>query len=142
MNVPAQMVTRNPSTLAQRTSTTFPTRRDVAGTVVATLVVLAYFANVQDWWYLGSGRWAAVTMVAIGALGCRLGARLEREKLTSISIVLLGLFGLVTLVLGVIAIVTTAQWSLAALAIAVVALWVGTTLRHATTPPPRPAGWR
>ena len=51
----------------------FLTRRDLAGTIVAALVVLVYAANVQGWWYLGSNRWAAVTMLAIGAIGCPLG---------------------------------------------------------------------
>jgi hypothetical protein len=115
----------------------FVTRRDLAGTAVAALVVLVYAANVQDWWYLESNRWAAVTMVAIGALGCPLGARLVGEKLTSPVVVLLGLCGVAALVLAVVAIVTAAQWALLALAIVVVALWAGTTLRHAVTPPPR-----
>ncbi|HXV57160.1 MAG TPA: hypothetical protein VD704_04760 [Gaiellaceae bacterium] len=38
-------------------------------------------------------------------------------------------------VLGVIAIVTAAQWALTALAIVLVVLWAGTTLRHLATPP-------
>jgi hypothetical protein len=139
MNVPAEMLTRNPSTVGQHTSMTFLTRGDLAGAVIAALVVAVYVAHVEDWWYLGGNRWAAVTMVAIGAMGCRLGARLVGEKLTSTPIVLLGLLGLVALVLSVVAIVTAAQWSLAALAVVVVALSAGTTLRHAVTPPPRPA---
>ena len=115
----------------------FLTGRDLAGTAVAALVVLVYVANVQDWWYLGSNRWAAVTMLAIGAIGCPVGARIVGEKLTSPAIVLLGLLGVAALVLAVLAIVTGAQWALLALAIAVVALWAGATLRHAVTPPPR-----
>lgn len=113
----------------------FLTRRDLAGTIVAALVVLVYVANVQEWWYLGSNRWAAVTMVAIGAIGCPLGARLVGEKLSSTPIVLLGLLGVVALVLAVVAIVTAAQWALLGLTLVIVALWAGTTLRHATTPP-------
>ena len=113
------------------------TWRDLAGAAVAALVGLAYVANVQDWWYLGSNRWAAVTMVAIGAVGCRLGARLVGEDLTSLPIMLLGLLGVAALTLAILAIVTAAQWALLALAILVVALWGGATLRHAVTPAPR-----
>jgi hypothetical protein len=113
------------------------TRKDLAGTTVAALVVLVYAANVQDWWYLGSNRWAAVTMLAIGAIGCPVGARIVGERLTSPPIVLLGLLGVAALVLAVLAIVTAAQWALLGLAILVVTLWAGTTLRHAVTPPPR-----
>lgn len=114
----------------------FLTGRDLAGTAVAALVVLVYFANVQDWWF-GSNRWAAVTMLAIGAVGCPVGARIEGENLTSPAIVLLGLLGVAALVLAVLAIVTGAQWALLAVAIVVVVLWAGATLRHAVTPPPR-----
>ena len=115
----------------------FLTRKDLAGTTVAALVVLVYVANVQDWWYLGSNRAAAVTMLAIGAVGCPAGARIVGESLTSPAIMLLGLLGLAALVLGVLAVVTAAQWALIGLAIVVVVLWAGTTLRHAVTPPPR-----
>ena len=113
------------------------TWRDLAGAAVAALVVLAYVANVQDWWYLGSNRWAAVTMVAIGAVGCALGARLVGEDMTSLPIVLLGLLGVAALTIAILAIVTAAQWALVVLAILVVALWAGATLRHAVTPAPR-----
>jgi|SRR5579862_1119701 len=118
----------------------FLTRKDLAGTVVAALVVLVYAANVEGWWYLGSNRLAAVTMVAIGAIGCPVGARLVGEKLSG-PVALLGLLGVAALVLAVLAIVTAAQWALLALAIVVVALWAGTTLRHGVTPPQHLA-WR
>ena len=137
MNVHAEVLMKNEPRVSTPARTTFLTRRDLAGTIVAGLVALVYIANVQDWWYLGSNRWAAVTMVVIGAIGCPLGARLEGEKLSSTPIVLLALLGVVALVLAVIALVTAAQWALLALAIVVVALWAGTTLRHAVTPPPR-----
>ena len=114
----------------------FLSRSDLAGTVIAGLVVLAYAANVQDWWYLGSNRWAAVTMLAIGAVGCPVGARIVGENLTSPPIVVLGVLGITAFVVAVIAILTAAQWALLALAIALVVLWAGATLRHAVTPPP------
>ena len=123
--------------MQQKKTETYLTRKDLAGMAVAALVVLAYVANVHDWWYLGSNRWAAVTMVAIGAIGCPVGARIVGEKLSSPSIVLLGLLGTVALALAILAIVTAAQWTLLALAIVVVALWAGATLRHAATPPPQ-----
>jgi hypothetical protein len=109
------------------------TRKDLAATVIAGLVVLVYAANVQGWWYLGGNRWAAVTMSAIGALGCPLGARIEAKAARG-PIVLLGLLGATALAFVVIAIATAAQWALLALAIVLVALWAGTTVRHASTP--------
>jgi len=110
------------------------TRKDLAGTLVAALAVLVYVANVQGWWYLGSDRWAAVTMLTIGFVGCPLAARIEGERLTSAPIVLLAVLGVAALVVGIVAIVTAEQWALAALTIVIVVLWAGATLRHAMTP--------
>ena len=110
------------------------TRKDAVGTGVSALIVLAYVANVQEWWYLGSNRWAAVTMLAVGLVGCPLAARLVGEELSSAPIVLLGALGVVALALGIIAIVSGAQWVLLPLVVVVVVLWAGTTVRHAVTP--------
>jgi hypothetical protein len=115
------------------------TRKDFGATVVAALVVLVYVANVQDWWYLGDNRWAAVTMLAIGAIGCPLGARADAMQGGATTPVLFfAALGVTALVLGIVAIVTAAQWALLALMIVIVVLWIGTTLRHIATPP-RPA---
>ena len=116
------------------------TRRDILGTAVAALILFAYVGNTQDWWYLGNNRWAAVTMLAIGIVGCPFSVRLVGEDLVSPAIVTLGLLGVTAFVLGAVAIVTAAEWALTALAIVVVVLWIGTTLRHAATPAhPHPA---
>jgi hypothetical protein len=110
------------------------TRRDLAGTVVAALVVLVYVANVEGWWYLGSNRWAAVTMLAVGAVGCVTGARLQDAGERRVPTAMLGGLGIASLVLAVIAIATGAQWALLSFTIVLVVLWAGSTLRHATTP--------
>lgn len=112
------------------------TRRDLGGAAVAALVVLTYVANVQGWWYLGSNRWAAVTMSAIAAIGCPLGARIDAAK-PALPVVMLGLLGVAALILAIVAIASAAQWALLALMIVVVALWAGATLRHAGEPPGR-----
>lgn len=116
------------------------TRKDLLGTTVAALILLTYAGSTQDWWYLGDIRWAAVTMLAIGIVGCPFSVRLEGEDLAAPAIVTLGLLGVTAFALGVIAIVAAAEWALTALAIVVVLLWIGTTLRHAATPAhPHPA---
>ena len=71
--------------------------------------------------------------LAIGAVGCSVGARVQDEW--AAPIVLLGVLGVTSLVLAVIAVITAAQWALLALAIVLVTLWLGATLRHAFTPP-------
>jgi hypothetical protein len=48
--------------------------------------------------------------------------------------VVLGALGIVAFALGIVAIVSAEQWALLALTLVVVALWVGTTLRHGVTP--------
>lgn len=115
----------------------FLTRRDLAGTIVAAFAILIYIANIQGWWYLGSNRWAAVTMLAIGVVGCSLGARIEGEKLSSPPIALLGVLGAGAALAGFAAVTTGEQWALLSLMLVIVGLWAGTTLRHALTPPPR-----
>ena len=110
------------------------TRRDSFGTLVVALIVLAYIANVQDWWYLGSNRWAAVTMLVVGVVGCPLAARFDDASSHLTPLALLGMLGVAALVFGIVAIVTAAQWALLALTITVVVLWAGTTIRHAATP--------
>jgi hypothetical protein len=144
ISVPTKMLTREerdvqPLAIAPRPVEAKPSLswRDLAGTAVAVLVVFVYAANLQGWWYLGSNRSAAVTLVAIGVIGCSLGARLVGENLTSLPIIVLGLLGAAALALAILAIVTATQWALLALAIVVIALWAGATLRHAVTPPPR-----
>jgi hypothetical protein len=75
-------------------------------------------------------------MFAIGAIACRLGARVDEiEQRVTMPVVLLGILGVGALVLGIVAIVTGAQWALLTLAMVLVTLWAGTTLRHAATPP-------
>jgi tellurite resistance protein TehA-like permease len=112
------------------------TRKDLGATVLAALVVLVYVANVQGWWYLGDNRWAAATMLAIGAISCPLGARVDEiEQGVTTPIILLGVLGVTALVLGIVAVATAAQWALAALAVVLIVLWAGTTMRHLATPP-------
>jgi hypothetical protein len=110
------------------------TRRDAFGTAVVLLIVLAYVANVHDWWYLGSNRWAAVTMLVAGFVGCPLAARFDDARSHAVPLAVLGMLGVVALALGIVAIVTAAQWALLALTITAVVLWAGTTVRHAATP--------
>ncbi len=107
------------------------TWRDLVATVVAGFVVLVYVANIQGWGYLASNRWAAVTMLAVGAIGCIVGARVQEEK--AAPMVMLGTLGVASLALAIVAIITAAQWALLALTIVLVALWLGATLRHAFT---------
>ena len=124
-----------------------PGWKDLAGTAVAALAVHVYVLNVQGWGYLAGNRWAAVTMLAVGAIGCPVGARIVGEPLSA-PIVLLGLLGGAALVLAVLAIATAAQWALLGLTIlmlalgagiVMLALWAGATLRHAVMPPRLPA---
>jgi uncharacterized membrane protein len=107
------------------------TRKDLAASIVAALALLVYVANAQSWWYLGGNRAAAVAMVVIGGVGCPLGARRQQRKEQALAIRLLGLLGLASLALAIAAIVTAEQWALTGLVTALIALWAGTTLRHA-----------
>jgi hypothetical protein len=113
------------------------TRKDLAASVIAALVLLVYVANAQSWWYLGGNRAAAVTMALVGGLGCPLGARAGEERQQTLAISLLRLLGLASLALAITAIAAAEQWALASLATLLIVLWAGTTLRHTLVPPGR-----
>jgi hypothetical protein len=109
------------------------TRKDLGGTVVAAVAVLVLVANLQDWWYLGNVRWAALTMLGVGMVGCSLGSAFAPDQ-PRMPVLMLSLLGVVALGLVVAAVVTAAQWALVALTLVLVALWLGATARHAVTP--------
>jgi len=71
----------------------FLTRKDIVGNAVTALIILTYVGNAKEWWFLGDNRWAAVTMLVIGTVGCPLAVRLVDEELTSPAIVALGVLG-------------------------------------------------
>lgn len=120
------------------------TRKDFGATVVAALAVLVYLANRGAWDVplIGdSNRWAIVALGFVGMVGCSTGARpLDAQGKAFRN--LLGALGGASVVLFVIGLIGGAQWPLTWMAIVVVALWAGTTLRHALYPPApaQPAG--
>jgi hypothetical protein len=111
------------------------TRKDGAALAVAAWVVLVYVANTQDWWYLGSNRWAIATMTVGGVIGCSLGSAFPGKPTPMVG--LLSALGVAALVLVVVGLVTGSHAMLLALTIVLLVLWLGTTLRHATGSHPR-----
>jgi hypothetical protein len=98
---------------------------------VATLLTASI---VVVWLTVDSHRWAAAIVLGLGMFSCQLGTRVRGEMSR-----LLAALGVVTLVLGVLAIVTGSATVLALLVLADVLLWAMTTLRHATRHGPRPS---
>ncbi len=113
------------------------TRKDGVAVLVAAWVVLVYVANVHGWWYLGSNRWAIVTMTAGGMVGCSLGSAFAGRP--SLPVALLSALGVAALVLVVVGLLTGSHALLLALMVVLLALWAGSTLRHAAGTPPQPA---
>jgi len=116
------------------------TRKDLAGTAVAALVVATYVANGKGWWFLSSNRWAAVVVFAIGAVGCSVAGRMQEDGAPRTAIAALSTLGGVALGLAIAAIVTGQHGLLLAFVVVLVALWAGATARHALTPTQRAAG--
>lgn len=120
------------------------TRRDALATVVTALAVLVYVANHQAWnvSLVGSStRWAAVVVMLLGMVGCRLGAadeEMAKGKETGRLIWLLSAVGTAALVFAIWAIVTASQTALALLVLSMVMLWAAATVRHASHATHRP----
>ena len=116
------------------------TRKDAAATVLTALAVLVFAAVRQSWnvWLIGSSnRWAAGVVLLLGIGACTMGtAGDEMGKQTSTR-VLAGI-GALSLLFGLWALVTGSLTALALLVVCTVALWAGSTLRHAWHPSHHP----
>jgi hypothetical protein len=105
------------------------TRKDAFATTLTALAVLAFVATHQGWnvWLIGgSHRWAAASIMLLGALTCGLGSPGE-DTATKI----LAVLGMAA---GVLALVSVVSGSLAALSLLtadVVLLWAASLARHA-----------
>ncbi|MGZ4379995.1 MAG: hypothetical protein ACXVZ2_03090 [Gaiellaceae bacterium] len=116
------------------------TRKDAAATVLTALAVLVFAAAQESWnvWLIGSSnRWAAGVVLLLGIGACTMGtAGDEMGKQTSTR-VLAGI-GALSLLFGLWALVTGSLTALALLVVCTVALWAGSTLRHAWHPSHHP----
>ena len=106
-----------------------------AGTLVAAAPTMSV-AGV-DGADLGGTRARASTVFLLGMLACGVGARRDAffgEGAQARSVAALSAAGVMTLVVGVTAIILGSQSYLTALMVGIWALWVGTTVRHLVTP--------
>ena len=104
------------------------TRKDLAATVLTALAVLAFAATHQGWnvWLIGgSHRWAAGTIVLLGAFTCGLGSP-GKDTATKV----LAVLGVVAGVLAVLALVTGSLTPLSLLTVDIVLLWAASMVRH------------
>jgi hypothetical protein len=120
------------------------TRKDVAATLLTALAVLVFAAAHQSWdvWLVGSSnRWAAVAITLLGAVTCGLGSagdEMSKGHETSPAIKLLAGIGAFSAVLAIWAVVSGSLTPLSLLVLAVVVLWVASTIRHAWHPAHHP----
>jgi hypothetical protein len=106
------------------------TRKDLAATVLTTLVVLVFLATHEGWnvWLVGgSHRWAAGMIFLIGSAMCGLGSP-SSDRMTK----MFGALGLTAFVLAALAVASGSLTPLSLLAADIVALWAIATIRHAT----------
>lgn len=113
----------------------------VAGLLVAAAVTI-YAAGVAGA-DLGGARARASAVFLFGALSCGVGARrdaFQGEGASSRAIAALNALGIVTLIVGITAIVLGSEGYLAALIVGIGALFLGATARHMlATPTPTPS---
>ena len=120
------------------------TRKDAAATLLTALAVLVFVAAHESWnvWLIGSSnRWAAVAITLIGAVTCGFGSaadEMSEEGGMSPATKFLAGVGVVAGVLAIWAIVSGSLTALSLLVVAIVVLWAGSTLRHASHPTHRP----
>jgi hypothetical protein len=114
------------------------TWKDGVATLLTGLALLVFVAAHRSWdvWLVGSSyRSAAVAVALLGAATCALGAaseELERGREASTPVKLLSAVGGLTGVLAIAAIASGSLTALSLLVLAIVVLWVGATLRHAS----------
>ena len=112
------------------------TRKDAAATILTGLAVLAYLATHESWnvWLIGSShRWAAGTIMVLGALTCSLGSA-GKDMGRDTASMLLAALGAASLVFAVWAVWTASLTPLSLLVVSIVVLWAGSTMRHAWHP--------
>lgn len=104
------------------------TRKDLAATVLTALAVLTFAATHEGWnvWLIGgSHRWAAGTMLVLGAFTCGLGSP-GKDAATK----MLGVLGIAAGALAVFALVTGSLTALSLLTADIVLLWATSMVRH------------
>jgi hypothetical protein len=111
------------------------TRKDIAATIVTGLAVATFFATHERWdvWLVGdSRRWAAGVILVLGFAACTLGngANTMQADRWSAETKLATTLGIVSLGLGVTALINASLTVLSLLTIAIVALWAVATMDH------------
>ena len=112
------------------------TRKDFAATFLTAMALLLFAAAHESWnvWLIGSSnRWAAALILLLGWLTCMLGSP-TNDKTSMV----LAAVGIIALGAGVWAIWTASITALSLLAVAIVVLWIGATMRHAWHPKHHP----
>jgi hypothetical protein len=103
--------------------------KDGLALILSALAVGVFLANHYAWnVYLvgGSNRWAIGAIGILGLLGCGLGGATKVDSATLV----LGVVGFAALVFLIVGLVLGSHLMLTLLTIAVVALWVGSAVRH------------
>lgn len=112
------------------------TRKDLAATALTILVVLVFLATHEGWGVplIGdSHRWAAGSIALLGIATCGLGSPARGAGTR-----LLAMFGVIALLLAVLALATGSLTPLSLLVVDIVLLWLLSTLRHAWHVPRQP----
>ena len=111
-------------------------RKDVAATVLTALALLVFVATYESWnvWLIGSSnRWAAGAILLLGWLTCTLGSPTKDR-----ASMLLAAVGVIALGAGAWAVWAASMTALWVLIVAIVTLWIGATMRHASHATHRP----
>lgn len=115
------------------------TWKDAAATLVmgAVIAVCIGFANGTGTWLIASARGATAVVLALGLVGCVLGARdlyqaAEQESAWVFRAIVTPL-GVAALIAAVTGLITGSTYALAVLVTATIMLWLVATIRHLFT---------
>ncbi len=110
--------------------------RDGVATLLAVAAVLIAVATVQPWnWpLLTSYRWGTAALFVVGLLMCATGSSAETYTRPDGFTVLSALLGVVALGFVVYGFVAGTALGVVGLVVAILALWLVTTLHHIVTP--------
>ena len=105
--------------------------KDLIGTIGTGIVAMIGYLNYKglNITLISNNRWASAIMLVIGLVTCALSGRVD-NGLTGTYMSIMGAMGFITMLLGILGIITGNRSVVLAMVLAIILLWIITTLKH------------